>query len=132
MQIFHMDQNKPRKFSNKATLLAVFSGTVGLAVARFVFDSLDFGILVGVPLGVMLGIVIYWLLPNKQSLTADRYRIWAMFTLLACTLVLGLAELLRGDLGMAVLFVGIGSLTFVLDFVTQQQLKNSHENDGGC
>ena len=126
-----MDQNT-RKFSNKAALLAVFSGTVGLSVARFILDNLVTGFLIGAPLGVMLGIAIYWLMPNKQSLTVDRYTVWSMFTLMACATVLGLAELLSGDWGMAFAFISIGSLTFLLDLWGQYQIKKSRENNGDC
>ena len=124
-----MDQNTQRKIPNKATLLAVFGFAAGIATVRFIFDSLLTGFLVGGPLGVMLGIAIYWLLPNKQSFTVDRYRIWAMFTSMACALVLGFAELLSGDWRMAILFVSIGSLHFVFDYVVQQEAKKSLEND---
>ena len=121
-----MDQNT-RKFSNQSYLLAIFIAAVVVASVRFISDSIVLAVLVGVPLGALLGIVVRWLIPIKCPLSPERYGFWHMLTSMGCFLVLALACLLRGDLNLTFLFVAMGSLSLLLDYMDLRHQKTSRE-----
>ena len=121
-----MNQNKPNKCEKRKTpYLAVFTYATAVAVALFVCDSLAGKFLVGAPLGILLGIVVYWLTPAKQPLSPERASFWRMSTSLGCATILALASFLSGDLGMTFLFVGIGSMSFFLDVLNHRSQTNT-------